>query len=344
METPGFGGDTRFVPPRLSMLQIAFGPMVQQALGIAAKLGIADRLAAGAKTSADLAASTDTNEPALYRILRALASAGIFTETSARVFENTEMSELMRSDVPGSMRNSVIFMTASWHYNAWSEMGHSVKTGETAWKEKYGNEIFDWFAEHPTEAEVFNNAMTEMSAGSAPAVLEAYDFSEFKTLADIAGGHGYLLSQILKATPGLAGILFDVGSVIAGADQLLQEQGVAERVQKVSGDFFKEVPASDGYIMRHIIHDWDDDRSIAILGCISSAMLPEGKVLIVETIVPEGNAPHFSKLLDLEMLTLPGGKERTEQEYKTLLEQAGFRLNRIIPTNSPFSIVEAVRQ
>ena len=138
METPGFGGDTRFVPPRLGMLQIAFGPMVQQALGIAAKLGIADRLTAGAKTTAELAALTDTNEPALYRILRALASAGIFTETSARVFENTEMSELMRSDVPGSMRNSVIFMTASWHFNAWSEMMRSVKTGETAWKETYG--------------------------------------------------------------------------------------------------------------------------------------------------------------------------------------------------------------
>jgi len=343
MEPPGFGADTRSVPPRLGMLQIAFGPVVQQALGIAAKLGIADQLSAGAKTTVELAAATETNEPALYRILRALASAGIFTETSARVFENTGMSDLIRSDVPGSMRNSVIFMTASWHFNAWSEMMHSVKSGETAWKVTYGKEVFDWFAEHPTEAEVFNKAMTEMSAGSAPAVLEAYDFSEFKSLADIAGGHGYLLSQILKATPGLDGILFDVGSVIAGADQLLREQGVAERVEKISGDFFKEVPAADGYIMRHIIHDWDDERSIAILGCIRSAMLPDGKVLIVETIVPEGNEPHFSKLLDLEMLTLPGGKERTEQEYKTLLEQAGFRLNRIIPTKSPFSIVEAVK-
>src|SRR5438034_6381901 len=222
-------------------------------------------------------------------------------------------------------------------------MLHSALTGDTASKKTFGQEIFEWFAANPEEGELFNQAMTSMSAGAAPAIVQAYDFSDIDTLADIAGGHGYLLSQILKANPSMKGILFDLDHVIAGAGELLEREGVADRVQTVSGDFFKEVPPADAYLMKHIIHDWDDQRAIMIMQSIHRAMQGNGKLLIVEMIVPEGNDPHPSKLLDLEMLTLPSGIERTEREYEQLLEKASFKLSRTIPTASASSIIEAVK-
>ena len=331
------------VPPQAVLTQIAFGAMMTQALGIAAKLNIADLLKDGPKPVDDIANATATDPASLYRLMRSLAGAGIFREKAERNFENTELSELLRSDVPGSMRNGAIFMAEPWHYNVWGNMLHSVQTGGTAWKATHGVEVFDWFAEHPKEAEIFNGAMTDMSVGVAPVVVEAYDFSAFNTLADIAGGHGFMLAQILKANPNLHGVLFDVPSVIAGAHEFFEQQGVSDRVEKVPGDFFKQVPAADAYILKHIIHDWDDERSVLIMKNVRSAMQGHGKLLIVETVVPEGNEPHYSKLLDLEMLTSPGGKERTEAEYRDLLAQAEFSLTRIMPTKSPFSIIEAVK-
>jgi hypothetical protein len=241
------------------------------------------------------------------------------------------------------MRNTAIFMAAPWHYNVFSNLKHSVMTSEAAWEKTHGQACFDWFESHPDAAEIFNNCMSELSFGAAPPIVEAYDFSGIETLADIAGGHGYLLSQILKANPGLHGILFDTESVIAGADGLLDQHGVTDRVKKVSGDFFKEVPAADAYIMKHIIHDWDDERSVMILSSIHRAMIGDGKVLLAEMVVPEGNDPHPSKVLDLEMLAAPGGIERTEEEYRELFAAAGFRLNRIVPTKSPFSVIEGVK-
>jgi hypothetical protein len=301
-------------------------------------------LAEKPQSVAELAAATKTHEQALYRVLRSLASVGVFTETDTRVFANTAYSEPLRSDAPNSMRNGAIFMGADWHWKVWGEALYSVKTGKPAWGHTHGKEVFDYFPEHPEHAAIFNNAMTDMSMGTAPVVVEAYDFSGIETLADIAGGHGYLLAQILKANDKLKGVLFDMPQVIEGAPALLEKEGVLEdRVEHVSGDFFTSVPSADAYIMKHIIHDWDDERSIAILKNIHSAMNGDGKVLIVETVVPEGNEPHYSKLLDLEMLVSPGGAERTAAEYRELLARAGFELKRIIPTRSPFSIIEAVK-
>jgi SAM-dependent methyltransferase len=185
--------------------------------------------------------------------------------------------------------------------------------------------------------------MSELSAGAAPAIVAAYDFSGINTLVDIAGGHGFLLAQILKANPGLNGILFDMQHVIDGAGEMLRAHGVDDRVEKVSGDFFVEVPAADAYIMKHIIHDWDDERAIRIMQTIHRSMAPEGKLLLSEMVVPEGNQPHPGKMLDLEMLTSPGGIERTEAEYADLFQRSGFRLNRIVPTMSPHSVIEAVK-
>ncbi|MGB7070232.1 MAG: methyltransferase [Pyrinomonadaceae bacterium] len=330
-------------PPQAIAIQLAMGAMVTQALGVAAKLGVADVVADGEKHTDEIAAAVGAHSPSLYRILRSLASLGVFTETQPRTFANTAVSAVLRSDIPGSMRNSMIFMAEPWHYNVWGNMLHSARTGQTAWKETHGDEVFDWFAKNQEASEIFNACMSEMSAGVAPAVVEAYDFSGIDTLADIAGGHGFLLSQILKANPDMKGILFDMDHVIAGAGELLHSQGVADRVETASGDFFKEVPAANAYVMKHIIHDWDDERSIKIMQSIHRAMIGDGRLLLVEMVIPEGNEPHPGKMLDLEMLTSPGGIERTADEYATLFELAGFKLNRIVPTMSPFSVIEAVK-
>lgn len=331
------------LPPEAYMLNLAFGALLTQALYVAAKLGIADLLAAGPQSVARLAAATSTNERALGRVLRSLAGVGVFSETDPQVFALTPNGELLRTDAPNSMRSGIIFMGEEWHWRVWGEMLHSVQTGRPAWGYVHGLEVFEYFAANREKAEIFNRAMTDMSVATAPAVVEAYDFSGFTTLADIAGGHGFLLAQILKATPKLNGLLFDVPSVIEGAGALLAKEGVTDRVTTVTGDFFKAVPAADGYIMKHIIHDWDDERATRILQNIRTAMKDGGKLLIVESVVPAGNEPHYSKLLDLEMLVSPGGVERTAEEYRALLAAAGLQMTRIVPTASAFSIIEAVR-
>jgi hypothetical protein len=330
-------------PPQATIMQLSMGAMVTQAIYVAAKLGIADILADGEKPIDQISQDAGAHSLSLYRIMRTLSSLGIFNETQSRTFSNTPLSEVLRTDVPGSMRNSMIFMGEPWHYNVWGNMLHSARTGGTAWKETYGEEVFDWISKHPEASEIFNGCMSELSAGAAPAIVAGYDFSGIDTLADIAGGHGYLLSKILEANPNIKGILFDMEHVIAGAAEMLRSFGVESRVETVSGDFFVEVPAADAYIMKHIIHDWDDERSIKILKTIHTAMKGDGKVLLAEMVIPESNEPHPGKMLDLEMLTSPGGLERTADEYVRLFEQSGFRLNRIVPTKSPFSIIEGVK-
>jgi hypothetical protein len=221
-------------------------------------------------------------------------------------------------------------------------MLHSVRTGKPAWGHTHGVEVFEDFARNPDRAEIFNATMTSLSAGAAPTIVEAYDFSQFATIADIAGGHGYLLAQVLKAAPALRAILFDLPQVLEGAGALLESQGVAGRVELVAGDFFASVPAgADAYMLKHIIHDWDDERSVVLLRNIHTAMPDAGKVLLIEMVVPEPLEPHASLLLDLEMLVSPGGVERTAAEYETLLRGAGLRIARFVPTKSPFSIIEA---
>lgn len=343
MNTNTNAASAQQLPPEAIMSNVMFSALMTQALYVAAKLGVADLLKNGPLTAAELAQETETNEGALYRVLRSLSGNGIFHETDSRVFVNTPLSDALRSDVPNSMRSGAIFMGEAWHWAVWGDMLHSVRTGQPAWAKILSEDVFDYFNQNPEAGRIFNNAMTDMSKATAQPVIEVYDFSGIGTLADIAGGHGYLLSQILKSNPDMKGMLFDVPAVIAGADELLASEGVSDRVEKVSGDFFKEVPSADAYIMKHIIHDWDDERSIKILQSIHRAMNGDGKVLLVETVVPDGNEPHYSKLLDLEMLVSPGGIERTAGEYAELFQNAGFKLTRIIPTRSPMSVIEAVK-
>ena len=335
---------TQQLPPEAVLMQMAGGAFISQAISVAAKLGIADLLASKPKQVSELAAETGMHERSLYRLLRCLASVGVFNETDPNVFGLTPLAELLRADVPNSMRDVTIFMGEPWHWRVYGEMLYSVETGKPAWDRVHGAEAFDYLGQNPEEAETFNRAMTNLSRLAIPAITEAYDFPGIETLADVAGGHGLLLAGVLKANPQLRGLLFDQSSVIDGATALLEKEGVAARVELARGSFFESVPAgADAYMMKHIIHDWDDERSLLILKNIHRAAPANGKVLIVEMVITPGNDPQFGKIQDMEMLVSPGGIERTESEYRELLQQAGFKLTRVIPTRSPLSIVEAVK-
>jgi ubiquinone/menaquinone biosynthesis C-methylase UbiE len=330
-------------PPEAVLTQMITGSLGSQAVYVAAKLGIADLLEDGPKAVDELARQADADAPSLYRVLRALASFGVFAEQGERVFQLTPTAELLRSNSPGSLRDLAIFMGEDWHWRVWGRTLYSVRTGKAAWDQVHGQEVFPYFAGNPEAAKIFDNAMTSLSNLAIKAVVESYDFSEFETLVDVAGGHGRLLTTILDANPSLLGILFDQSHVIEGAKESLATKAVRSRCELASGDFFVDVPAgADAYIMKHIIHDWDDERALQILKNIQRVMKRNGRVLLVEAVITDGAEPDFGKLLDIEMLVSPGGKERTAAEYKELFARAGLHLTRIVPTKSPYSVIEAV--
>ena len=330
-------------PPEIALTQIMLGSLAAQALYVPAKLGIADLLAGGPKSVEELAAATDTHAPSLYRVLRAAASLGVFTEQANQHFALNANAELLRSDVPNSLRDIAIFMGEDWHWEVWGKTMYSVRTGHSAWAQMHGEDVFDYFKTRPEASSIFNRAMTSLSGLSTKAVTEGYDFTGINTLVDIAGGHGRLLTEILAASPSMRGELFDLPQVIEGARENVAGANVADRVEFATGDFFVSVPAGgDAYIMKHIIHDWDDERALTILRNIKRAMNPGGRVLLVESVIADGNNQDFGKLMDIEMLVSPGGKERTAAEYEDLFARAGLRLTRIVPTRSAYSVIEAV--
>ncbi len=331
-------------PPEGILMQMLFGALMQQSLCVAVKLGIPDLLARGPQTAEELATQTQTHAPSLFRVLRTLASAGVFAQTADRKFDLTPISAPLRADAPNSMRDFAVMMGEDWISQAWGALLYSVKTGEPAHQKVQGMSSFEFFEQNKEAGGIFNRAMTSFTLAALPAVVEAYDFSGVGRLVDIAGGHGLLLAGILKANPHLQGVLFDLPFVIKDAGRLLEQEGVRNRVELASGDFFQSVPAgADVYLMKHIVHDWDDESSIKILKNIHAAMPENGKVLIIEMVVPEGEEPSPSKSLDVLMLVIEGGKERTREEYRTLLATSGFRLTRVIPTKSPYSVIEGER-
>ncbi|HLK48722.1 MAG TPA: methyltransferase [Bryobacteraceae bacterium] len=320
------------------------GKWISASLSVVAELGIADLLAQGDKTALELAAATSAHASSLYRVLRALASVGVFAETEGGRFTLTPLAECLRSGVPNSMKEFARFVAMPGASRSWEQLLHCVKTGESGLRKAFGAaNPFDYFKTHPEEAKIFDGAMTDNSRQSAPAVAEAYDFGAFRQIVDVAGGRGLLLATILKRFANVNGVLFDLPAVIEGAKAALASYGLDGRCQAVGGDFFQEVPSgADAYILKHIIHDWDDERAAAILRNIREAMDPSGRVLIVEVVIAPGNEPSFGKLLDLEMMVIPGGRERTGDEYRELLAAAGFRLAQIHPTYAPPSIIEGV--
>jgi hypothetical protein len=325
------------------LFQIATGYMASSALQTALKLQIPDRMAAGARAVNELARDAGVNEDALYRIMRALASLGVFDEREPRTFDLTLAGRMLQKGQP--LYDMGLWITSPFHFRVYAEMLHAVTTGTPAAEKVTGMPVFDYLAkpENKQLSEIFNNAMTGFSGDVAPAALDAYDFAGIDVLVDVAGGHGKLLTSILQRYTGMRGILFDVPHVIAGAAPLIDAAGVKDRCATVGGDFFKEVPDGSAYIMKHIIHDWDDDRARLILRNIRAKLQgkPNGKVLLLEAVLQAGNAPDLGKLIDIEMLMMPGGRERSESEFRALFASAGFELTRVVPTRSPLSVIEA---
>ena len=327
------------------IMQLATGFMPTACLYAAAKLKIADLLAAGPKPISELAGGGhQVNENALYRTLRALASVGVFREVESGTFANTPLSEQLRSDLAGSSRDTVLFIANPLHLRVFAELMHSIESGETAFKKVTGLDAFEFFRQDAEENREFNAAMTSITTGFIGPVLAAYDFGESGTLADIGGGHGFLLTAILQKHPGLRGIVFDLPHVVEGAKPRIESLGLASRCEIASGDFFQIVPHAESYVLKSIIHDWDDTRAITILkNCAAAMRGNSGRVILLEFVIDPGNEPSLGKWIDLEMLTMAGGRERTEAEYAELFAKAGLRLARVVRTPSPQCVIEAVK-
>lgn len=326
--------------PRDVLLRMTNAYQVSQAIHVAAALGIADLLENGPRSADDLAEATGTHAPTLYRVLRALASVGMFAETDYR-FGLTPLAEYLRTDAPDSLRAWAMQIGQSYFWTSWGHLLHSVRTGDPAFPEVYGTTTWEYRAARPEEDAVFNAAMTALSAPVAEAVVQSYDFSGIRVLVDVGGGEGGLLAAILAANPALRGVLFDLPHV-ATARTLLERAGVVDRCEIVGGSFFDAVPGgADAYLLKSIVHDWDDDTAIQILRTCRAAMADTGRLLVVEPVIQPGPEPDPAKFSDLNMLVMLGGRERTAGDFERLYAEAGFRLADIIRTGSPpFNIIE----
>lgn len=329
-------------PPHDGVLQLLNGAHVAGAVSCLAQLGIPDLIEAGPKSAEELASEIGANPQALYRLLRATASVGVLSEGPDGKFSHTPMSTVLRSDANPSLRAFAIMSGREWHARGWSHLEYCVRTGKQALDQIYGEPIFEFLKQHPAEAQIFNDTMTELSMIDSPAVAEAYDFDGIRSIVDVGGGHGLLLATILERNAHLRGTLYEVPHVVEGAANG-PLKSVMERCTVACGDMFCSVPAgADAYIMKHIIHDWPDDLCLKILKACRRSVNPGGKLLVVDCVIQPGNDFSPSKFLDLQMLIFPSGCERTEKQFRELFAAAGWQLSRIIRTGVPDSIVEGV--
>jgi len=334
-------------PPPQALLEMVFGMWMPRAVQIAAELGLADLLADGPREINELAVATDTHAPSLYRLLRALASVNVFTEGEPGIFAQTDYSTYLVSSHPGSLRDVARMNGSEWQWRSYAALVHSIKTGEPAFNQVYGVNLWQYFDKmDPVAGQAFDAAMTNVSARSNEPIAAAYDFSSFHTLVDVGGGRGSTLAAVLAAHPGLHGILFDRPSVVAGAKDVLQAAGVAARCQVVPGDFMTDpVPAgADAYMLKGAINGWNNEDACAVLRSCRHAISELGHVLVIEPILPPPpvKLPWYAAGLDMQLLKDSPGHARTEEQFRGLFESAGFTLIRILPTASPFSIVEGV--
>lgn len=333
------------VPPHAQVIQMGISCWLSSLVYTAANMSLADHLADGPKSAVNLAATTRTNPRALHRFMRTLASFGILTQNGDDTFALTELGAALKKDAPGAARSTVLTMAGPWARQSFGELDYSLATGRPAMDKVFGMSLFDYLAQHPDEAAQFSESMIGIHGGEPPAVAEAYDFSTIGTIVDVGGATGNMLAHVLTRYPQPRGVLFDRPHVVAGAPALLRSRGVANRVTIAEGNFFESVPeGGDAYILSHIIHDWTESQCHTILGHCRKAMRKGAKLLIVEFVLPEGNTPHFGKLADMVMLAIPGGEERTANEYRRLLDDTGFAMTRVVPTASDVSIVEAERK
>ena len=333
------------VPPERLVRQMCMGLRTSQTLFVAVSLGIPDLLAHGSTTSSELATSTQTHAPSLRRLMRALVALGVFVELDGDRFSLAPAGELLRSAVPGSQRSIVLFLAGPARWQCWSDLLRSVRSGEPAAARILGMPLFDYYAVHPEESQVHDEAMAAFSSSIATAFLAAYDLSPYRRAVDVGGGSGLLLAQMLCAYPQLSGVLFDLPNVVNQAGRTLTEAGVADRCRVHAGSFFETMPSGgDLYLLKNVLHDWDDERAKAILGKCREAMPRDATLLVLDRLLPE-RAEHGRELdahlIDLEMLTVaPGGRERTQREMQALLEGTGFGVNSVFTTASSLSIIE----
>ena len=330
-------------PPQQAMMQLLFGKQLTYCLSGVARLGAADHMDGKAMPVEDIAAKTGAHAASLYRVMRTLASVGVFKEGPQRHFALTPAGELLKSDVPGTVRYFAMMFGDEWTTRAYEHFAGCLRSGQDGVSQAYGKNVFDLLAGRPEQLATFQAAMTSGSTLAGQAVTEAYDFSGIERLADVGGGHGTLLASILRRTPKLQGVLFDLPEVIA---KLPKDRfaGMEDRVAIEAGSFFERVPGGcDAYIMKHIIHDWSDDHCRTILKLMREKLPKDGRVLLCEMVVTDEPGPTPAKMLDIEMLVMTvGGKERTEAEFAELFASSGLRLNRIVPTGRPICVIEAV--
>ena len=328
--------------PRAAMMHMIHGFMISQAIYVAAKLGLADLLQDGPRSSRDLACATSMHAPSLYRILRMLAAIGVFTETEEDLFGLTPLGETLRTEAAGSLRPLATCMGAQCNWQAWGDILHSIKTGESAFEHVFGTAYFQHLDRHPDNAKQFVEAMNCCSTLYNEAIVRAYDFSPFGKVVDIGGGQGRLVTAILKANPTTRGVLFDTPHLTPGAERLFEQEGVSMRAEAMAGDFLESVPeGGDAYLLKHIIHDWDDSRAIEILKNCRRSMNETARLLLIEEIVTSDEEFAPAKLLDIQQMVMQGGRERSIEEYRKLLEAAGFELTAVVKTQSSLSIIES---
>ncbi len=324
---------------------------IASSIQVAAYYGIADLLQDGPRSIAELAAATQTHPDSLYRLLRALTSVGFFEEMNTDVafeerhFAQTPLSQYLCQDVPGSMYALVRLSGLEWEHRSWSQLAYSIRTGQPAFDHIFGKSCWQYLAEdRPDEGAIFHQAMSVFSQTANAALVQAYDFSGIETLMDVGGGQGTFLLAILQAHPALQGVLFDQAQAVEGARELIAQAGLEKRCRVMAGDFFASLPSGgvDGCILKQVLHDWDDQRCLTILRNCRRVLEPGKKLLIAELVLPESHAPAFGSFLDLELLLNMYGRVRTEKQYRSLLEQSGFMLKRIVPTASSHSIIEGV--
>ena len=327
------------------MFTLIMGRWVSHLIYVAAKLELADHLKKGPRTADELATVVEVQAPALYRVLRALASVGVFAETKGKRFKLTPLAATLQKAVPGSMHAAALVLGEKYQVDARGQLLHGVKSGEVPFLKAHGVSAFEYLEKHPEELKVFGESMSSVSSTENPAIAAAYKFSGIRTLVDVGGGHGSLLASILKSNSKLKGVLFDQPSVIARAKQgrHVTAKGIAGRCMLESGDFFAGVPkGGDAYIMKRTLHDWNDQQCAKILANCCAAMNEKGRVLVADTVIPPGNGPDRGKLVDMQMLVI-GGRERTKQEFAAVFKDAGLKLTRVVRTKCPLSIVEGVR-
>jgi hypothetical protein len=334
------------VPPGVQMMQLATGYFVARAVYVAAELRLADLLSGGPRDAAALAAETGTHPHALYRLLRALAATGVLEHCEDDRFGLTPLGATLRSDAPGSVRAGVMMFHQPMFWRSWEALRYSVETGRPALDHIFGAPVFEYLAAHPEAAKHYDGGMTGLNAALLPAIVAAYDFTPFRRIVDVAGGHGSLLAAVLERAPHAEGLLLDLPHVAAVARRTFAERGLGTRAQAVDGSMFEAVPGgADAYLLKWILHDWDDAASAAILQRIRAAAPDHARLLIIERVLPErasASLPVRTMMMaDLTMMIHLTGHERTESEFRALLHGAGWRLARVIPTGCPLSITEA---